>query len=75
MPDEYKPELTAPKRPMGTRKPYSLPAPMWDVPHDPDADAILALAVGGALPSPPLLSPAEARPTALLGAALCPLVS
>jgi hypothetical protein len=45
MPDMYKPELTAPQRPLKTRKPFSLPAPLWDTPHTPSADAILALAV------------------------------
>ena len=45
MPDKYKPELTAPKRPLKTRKPYSLPEPLWNTPHTPSNDAILALAV------------------------------
>eukprot|EP00615_Pteridomonas_danica_P004646 CAMPEP_0114329166 /NCGR_PEP_ID=MMETSP0101-20121206/895_1 /TAXON_ID=38822 ORGANISM="Pteridomonas danica, Strain PT" /NCGR_SAMPLE_ID=MMETSP0101 /ASSEMBLY_ACC=CAM_ASM_000211 /LENGTH=473 /DNA_ID=CAMNT_0001458737 /DNA_START=175 /DNA_END=1593 /DNA_ORIENTATION=- len=45
MPDEYIPHLLAEKRPMKSRKPYSLPKPLWNVPHVPTNDAILALAV------------------------------
>jgi len=45
MPDKYKPELTAKPRPMGTRPPYSLNEPLWPTPHNPSADAVLALAV------------------------------
>jgi hypothetical protein len=45
-PDKYVPALTAPKRPLKTRTPYSLPTPMWPYPaHNPDSDAIFALAV------------------------------
>jgi hypothetical protein len=45
MPDKYKPELTAKARPFGTRPPYSLNQPLWPTPHNPNADAVLALAV------------------------------
>jgi len=45
-PDEYVPALTAKKRPLRSREPFSLPPRLWSAPdHQPDNDAILALAV------------------------------
>jgi len=44
-PDEYVPSLTALKRPLLTRDPYSLPKPLWPQPHIEENNAILALAV------------------------------